>query len=51
MGERNNAKRILLRKPEGKTQNYWAFGLRPSSDVLGARRHNDSETGFVSVLR
>jgi hypothetical protein len=33
------------------TQNYWVFGLRPSSGILETRKHNVSETGFVSVLR
>jgi hypothetical protein len=31
------------------TQNYWVFGLFPSSGILGNRRHNVSETGSVSV--
>jgi hypothetical protein len=26
------------------TQNYWVFGLRPSSGILEARKHNVSET-------
>jgi hypothetical protein len=30
------------------TQNYWVFGLRPSSNVLDSREHNVSETGSVS---
>jgi hypothetical protein len=33
------------------TQNYWVFGLFPSSNVLGTRKHDLSETGSVSVLR
>jgi hypothetical protein len=33
------------------TQNYWVFGLFPSSGVLGTRKHDVSETGSVSVLR
>jgi hypothetical protein len=33
------------------TQNYWVFGLRPSSGILKTREHNVSGTGFVSVLR
>jgi hypothetical protein len=26
-------------------QNYWGFGLSPSSGILGNRKHNVSETG------
>jgi hypothetical protein len=33
------------------TQNYWVFGLFPSSGILGPRKHDVSETGSVSVLR
>jgi hypothetical protein len=33
------------------TQNYWIFGLCPSSGILETRKHNVSETGSVSVLR
>jgi hypothetical protein len=33
------------------TQNYWVFGLCPSSGILETRKHNVSETGSVSVLR
>jgi hypothetical protein len=32
-------------------QNYWVFGLCPSSGILETRKHDDSETGSVSVLR
>jgi hypothetical protein len=32
------------------TQNYWVFGLCPSSVILETRKHNVSETGSVSVL-
>jgi hypothetical protein len=32
-------------------QNYWVFGLCPSSGILKIRKHNFSETGSVSVLR
>jgi hypothetical protein len=32
-------------------QNYWVFGLFPSSGILGTRKHNVSKTGSVSVLR
>jgi hypothetical protein len=31
--------------------NYWVFGLCPSSGILETRKHNVSETGSVSVLR
>jgi hypothetical protein len=34
-----------------KTQNYWVFGLCPSSGIVETRKHNVSETGSVSVLR
>jgi hypothetical protein len=33
------------------SQNYWVFGLCPSFGILETRKHNDSETGSVSVLR
>jgi hypothetical protein len=32
------------------TQNYWVFGLFPSSSILENRKHDVSETGSVSVL-
>jgi hypothetical protein len=32
-------------------QNYWVFGLYPSSGILETRKHDVSETGSVSVLR
>jgi hypothetical protein len=32
------------------TQNYWVFGLCPSSDILGTGKHNVWEIGSVSVL-
>jgi hypothetical protein len=32
-------------------QNYWVFGLFPSSGILGTRKHVVSETGSVSILR
>jgi hypothetical protein len=34
-----------------KRQNYWNFGLCPSSDILKSRKHSVSETRFVSILR
>jgi hypothetical protein len=34
-----------------KIQDYWLFGLCPSSGILKTREHNVSETGSVSVLR
>jgi hypothetical protein len=33
------------------TQNYWIFGLFPSSGILENRKHDVSETGSVSILR
>jgi hypothetical protein len=33
------------------TQNYWVFGLFPSSSSLENRKHDISETGSVSILR
>jgi hypothetical protein len=33
------------------TQNYQGFGLFPSSDILGIRKYDISETGSVSFLR
>jgi hypothetical protein len=33
------------------TQNFWVFGLFPSSGTLENRKHDISETGSVSVLR
>jgi hypothetical protein len=32
-------------------QNYWVFGLLPSSDVLKLREHNVTESGPISILR
>jgi hypothetical protein len=32
------------------TQNYWVFGLSPSSGILKNRKHKVLETGSVSVL-
>jgi hypothetical protein len=29
-------------------QNYWVFGLFPSSGIIGIRKHDVSETGSVS---
>jgi hypothetical protein len=39
--------------PECKrsNQNYWGFGLFPSSGILKTREHNVSEIGYVSILR
>jgi hypothetical protein len=31
-------------------QNYWAFRLCPSSNIIKSRKHNISEIGSVSVL-
>jgi hypothetical protein len=33
------------------TQNYWVFGLFPSSGILETRKHDITETGSVSVLK
>jgi predicted DNA-binding helix-hairpin-helix protein len=33
------------------SQNYWVFGLFPSSGILETREHEVLETGSVSVLR
>jgi hypothetical protein len=33
------------------TQNYWVFGLFPSSGILQTRKHNVSKTVSLSVLR
>jgi hypothetical protein len=30
------------------TQNYWVLGFCPSPNILKAREHNVSKTGFVS---
>jgi hypothetical protein len=32
-------------------QNYWVFGLFPSSGILGTTKYDVSETGSVSILR
>jgi hypothetical protein len=32
------------------TKNYWVLGLFPLSGILENRKHDDSETGSVSVL-
>jgi heme/copper-type cytochrome/quinol oxidase subunit 1 len=32
-------------------QNYWVFGLFPSTGILETRKHDVSETGSVSFLR
>jgi hypothetical protein len=34
-----------------QSQSYWAFGLFPPSGLVESRKHDVSETGFVSVLR
>jgi hypothetical protein len=33
------------------TQNYWVFGLCPSSSILETRKYSILETGSVSILR
>jgi hypothetical protein len=40
--------RETQRKPQLFSQNYWVFGLSPSSSILENRKHNFSETGSVS---
>jgi hypothetical protein len=32
-------------------QNYWVFGLCPSSGILTTSKYDVSETGSVSILR
>jgi hypothetical protein len=32
-------------------QNYRVFGLLSSSNILGTRKHNVSEIGYVAILR
>jgi hypothetical protein len=41
--------RVLMM--EYNTQDYWVFGLCPSSGILDTRKHDVSETGSVPVLR
>jgi hypothetical protein len=41
---------ILLVKNKD-VQNYWVFGLFPSSGILENRKHDVSETRSVSVLK
>jgi hypothetical protein len=38
-------------RTNGITQNYWIFGLYPSSGILQTRKHNVSGNGSVFVLR
>jgi hypothetical protein len=33
------------------SQKFWGFGLYPWSGILKARKHNISESGFVSIFR
>jgi hypothetical protein len=33
------------------THNYWVFRLYPLSGILETRKHNSSETEYVSILR
>jgi hypothetical protein len=42
-----------LLEPEsfGRSQNYWASGLCPSSEIMNAMKHDVSETGSVCVFR
>jgi hypothetical protein len=36
---------------EYNTQNYWGFGLYPSSGILESRKHEVSETCFLPQVR
>jgi hypothetical protein len=40
---------VISRRCNAVTGNYRVFGLFPSSDILGTRKHDVSETGSVSV--
>jgi hypothetical protein len=42
---------ILLIYLNVNCENYWVFGLCPSSGIVETRKHYVSETGSVSVLR
>jgi hypothetical protein len=42
---------LILKQHNRGSQDYMVFGLFPSSGILENRRHDVSETGFVSVLR
>jgi hypothetical protein len=33
------------------SQNYWVFGLFPSSSIVENRKHDVSKAGSVSILR
>jgi hypothetical protein len=48
--DHNNIRSVLWNTKK-TAQNYWVFGLCPSSSVVETRKHNISETGSVSVLR
>jgi hypothetical protein len=41
---------LNISKPSRYTQNYWGSGLCPSSGILKTWKHNDAETGCVSIL-
>jgi hypothetical protein len=46
-----NVYNIVISELQVKTQDYWVLRLCPSSGILKTRKHNFSETGYVSVLR
>jgi hypothetical protein len=43
--------RLQFLSKQANIQNYWVFGLCPSSGILETRKHNVSETWSVSALR
>jgi hypothetical protein len=45
----NRVKRVVMMVYN--TQNYWGFGLYPSSSILETIKHNVLDTGSISVLR
>jgi hypothetical protein len=42
---------FILSLNRSTAQNYWVFGLFPSSGILETRKRDVSETGSVCVLR
>jgi hypothetical protein len=38
-------------KTQKTAQNYWAFGVRPTTGVQETTKHTNWEIGYVSVLR
>jgi hypothetical protein len=47
----NGSRNVMAAVRFCSAQNYWVFGLRPTSGILETRKHNVSETRSVSVLR